>query len=177
LKKVSTRRPWRIPGLVAAILFIGGLASNLVAGDLQASVVPYRRWVWGVFALALIITVVIAIIQAGPKAPWAIDQENQTRIPTRDNPLREKNIDIHQTASTVVNALHQLRAPVGDFVGRDQEVETLINALRHDSRACISGINGIGGIGKTELALLVAECLIENYPDAQFFINLQGTDA
>jgi len=35
----------------------------------------------------------------------------------------------------------------------------------------------MGGIGKTELALLVAERLRDDYPDAQFFINLQGTDA
>jgi Cdc6-like AAA superfamily ATPase len=74
-------------------------------------------------------------------------------------------------------ALHQLRAPVGDFVGREQEIDTLINALRHESRACITGISGMGGIGKTELALYVAEQLRDEYPDAQFFINLQGTDA
>jgi predicted ATPase len=35
----------------------------------------------------------------------------------------------------------------------------------------------MGGIGKTELALVVAERLRDDYPDAQFFINLQGTDA
>jgi hypothetical protein len=74
-------------------------------------------------------------------------------------------------------ALHQLRAPVGDFVGRDREIGTLIDALRRESRACITGISGMGGIGKTELALVVAERLRDNYPDAQFFINLQGTDA
>lgn len=78
--------------------------------------------------------------------------------------------------ATVTTALHQLRAPVGDFVGREKEIETLINALRHESRACITGISGMGGIGKTELALLVAERLRDDYPDAQFFINLQGTD-
>jgi hypothetical protein len=74
-------------------------------------------------------------------------------------------------------ALHQLRAPVGDFVGRDREIGTLIDALRRESRACITGISGMGGIGKTELALVVAERLRDDYPDAQFFINLQGTDA
>ena len=89
---------------------------------------------------------------------------------------RDKII-INQAASSTVNALHQLRAPVGDFVGREQEIETLINALRRDSRACITGISGMGGIGKTELALFVAEQLTGDYPDAQFFINLQGTDA
>jgi len=76
----------------------------------------------------------------------------------------------------VTTALHQLRAPLGDFVGREQEIDTLIKTLRSGSRACITGISGMGGIGKTELALLVAERLRDNYPDAQFFINLQGTD-
>ena len=78
--------------------------------------------------------------------------------------------------SPKTKALHQLRAPVGDFVGRELEIDTLINALRRESRACITGISGMGGIGKTELALLVAERLRDDYPDAQFFINLQGTD-
>ena len=84
--------------------------------------------------------------------------------------------NIQQTANAAINALHQLRPPVGDFVGREQEIEALIKALRGGSRACIASISGMGGIGKTELALLVAQCLSDDYPDAQFFINLQGTD-
>ena len=94
-----------------------------------------------------------------------------------DNVVGNKYIYLNQTEGPTHNALHQLRAPVGDFVGREQEIETLINALRRDSRACITGISGMGGIGKTELALFVAERLKSDYPDAQFFINLQGTDA
>lgn len=81
-----------------------------------------------------------------------------------------------QTGAPALTALHQLRAPVGDFVGREQEIETLCAALRQNNRASISGISGMGGIGKTELALLVAQRLTDEYPDAQFFINLQGTD-
>ncbi|HKY42507.1 MAG TPA: tetratricopeptide repeat protein [Pyrinomonadaceae bacterium] len=87
------------------------------------------------------------------------------------------DIKIEAPADPVATALHQLRAPVGDFVGREQEIDTLINALRRESRACITGISGMGGIGKTELALLAGERLKDDYPDAQFFINLQGTDA
>ena len=85
--------------------------------------------------------------------------------------------DIIEAPDPVTTSLHQLRAPLGDFVGREREIDTLINALRRESRACITGISGMGGIGKTELALFVAERLRDDYPDAQFFINLQGTDA
>ena len=41
------------------------------------------------------------------------------------------DVKIEAPATT---ALHQLRAPLGDFVGRELEIDTLINALRRESR-------------------------------------------
>ena len=201
------KRPaWLIPGLVAAILFAGGVASNLVANDLERIIGPYGRWaVWVVFAIALVVAVVVAIVDARRRDHSATAEkirsvnasgersvaiggkvERSTIVTGSKNVVDSKadgdivardKIIINQAASPTVNALHQLRAPVGDFVGREYEIETLIKSLRRDSRACITGINGMGGIGKTELALLVAERLTDDYPDAQFFINLQGTEA
>ncbi len=41
----------------------------------------------------------------------------------------------------------------------------------------ISGLQGMGGIGKTALALKLAEQLTPRYPDDQFFFDLKGTSA
>lgn len=81
-----------------------------------------------------------------------------------------------QTPRPPLATLHQLRAPVSDFVGREKEIATLVNALRKGESAGISGISGMGGIGKTELALLVANRLRPEYADAQLFIDMRGTD-
>ncbi len=74
------------------------------------------------------------------------------------------------------SAKHQLRAPVGDFVGRENEIAELIAELTNGGQVGISGISGLGGIGKTELAMVVANLLLPNYPDAQLLVELRGTD-
>jgi tetratricopeptide (TPR) repeat protein/nucleoside phosphorylase len=66
----------------------------------------------------------------------------------------------------------QLPAPRGDFVGRERALKTLLNALRPDASSAIAGISGLGGIGKTELAILAANRLRESYPDAQLFVRM-----
>ena len=52
---------WFTPALAALILFVGGIASNWVAADLQEELERYRPWVWGAFGLALLVTLVLAI--------------------------------------------------------------------------------------------------------------------
>jgi tetratricopeptide (TPR) repeat protein len=73
-------------------------------------------------------------------------------------------------------ALHQLRAPVGDFVGRESEVEQLITSLRGYGGVAISGVSGMGGLGKTELGLYATHQLLDEYPDGQLMVNMRGTD-
>jgi tetratricopeptide (TPR) repeat protein len=74
-------------------------------------------------------------------------------------------------------ALHQLRAPVSDFVGREGVVAKLATALRTGPggrAAAIGGVRGMGGSGKTELGLVVAHLLQSDYPDAQILLELRG---
>jgi hypothetical protein len=88
----------------------------------------------------------------------------------------DKHIHIAQPALTP--ALHQLRAPVGDFVGRTDKIDQLVQALAQASgSAAICGVRGMGGIGKTELAYVVANLLKDTYPDAQLVVELRGASS
>lgn len=74
-------------------------------------------------------------------------------------------------------ALHQLRAPVADFIGRDETLARLVAALRPSPGrlgALICGVRGMGGLGKTELAHAAAVQLVADYPDAHLLLELRG---
>lgn len=98
-----------------------------------------------------------------------------------DNLAAKLTADLHRwlsdnpAASAQSTARHQLRAPVGDFVGRAKEIAGLTAALRGGGAAII-GISGMGGIGKTELSLYIAGRLRDAYPDAQLVLDMHGTN-
>src|ERR1019366_7268663 len=80
---------------------------------------------------------------------------------------------VQETPIPVVHALHQLPAPPRDFTGRAEELNELIEAVQKGG-VTISGLQGLGGVGKTALALKLAEQLTPRYPDAQFYLDLKG---
>src|SRR5271169_2580051 len=70
-------------------------------------------------------------------------------------------------------SLHQLPTPPPDFTGRSKELTELVEKIRFDG-ARVVGIFGMCGVGKTSLALMLAEELTPRYPDAQIFLDLKG---
>ncbi len=68
-----------------------------------------------------------------------------------------------------------LPAPPPDFVGREEELSLL--ERHHDTGVTISGVRGQGGVGKTTLALKLAERLALRCPAGQLYLNLRGTDS
>ena len=83
-------------------------------------------------------------------------------------------VTIHEAAAAP-SRLHELLPPPRDFTGRVAELAELLAALETGG-AVISGLRGMGGVGKTALAFVLAEKLTPRYPDAQFYLDLRGSD-
>ena len=87
--------------------------------------------------------------------------------------IGNQTIIYQQAASTAFSPLHQLPPPPADFIGREDEINELLTAVSVGG-ATISGLQGQGGVGKTALALKLAEKLSSNFPDAQIYMDLLG---
>ncbi|MFE2865835.1 ATP-binding protein [Embleya sp. NPDC059259] len=97
---------------------------------------------------------------------------------------RESGIRVHRDAKTggPIGVLHQLPADLAVFTGREKELADLIaTTTGPGSRATtvvISAIEGMGGVGKTQLAVHAAHHLVRSghFTDVQLYVNLHGFD-
>ncbi|MFE5740477.1 AfsR/SARP family transcriptional regulator [Streptomyces celluloflavus] len=79
-------------------------------------------------------------------------------------------------ADHIVVRPQQLPATVADFTGRAAFVAELGEQLATagGSVMAVSALTGIGGVGKTTLAVHVAHAAREHFPDGQLYVDLQG---
>lgn len=84
-----------------------------------------------------------------------------------------------QPAATPQVAPRQLPATVTDFTGRANFVQELSEQLASSegSIMAVSAVAGIGGVGKTTLAIHVAHTAKDRFPDGQLYADLQGASA
>jgi len=76
-------------------------------------------------------------------------------------------------SSIAPTRLHEVPRPPADFTGREDELKELLASIEIGG-VTISGLQGMGGIGKTVLAFKLVELLKPRYPDAQFYLDLKG---
>jgi hypothetical protein len=89
--------------------------------------------------------------------------------------LAGHDVQIHEAPGPASpTALHQVPAPPADFTGREAELNELLARIK-DGGVSISGLRGMGGVGKTALALMLADRLKPEYPDGQIYLDLKGT--
>lgn len=86
-----------------------------------------------------------------------------------------EKLTIARPATIKPHTLHQLPSAPADFIGREKELEQVLTNIKTHNGTVISGLIGLGGIGKTALGLVIAHKLAGKYPDAQVFLDLQGT--
>lgn len=76
----------------------------------------------------------------------------------------------------------QLPADLTDFVGRESQTKHLADLLTDPGAngrrpLPVAAITGVGGIGKTSLAVRVAHRIADDFPDGQLYADLRGTGA
>ncbi|ALO94437.1 AfsR/SARP family transcriptional regulator [Streptomyces olivaceoviridis] len=104
--------------------------------------------------------------------------ELQQRILQADPALAEPSAPVTEPTAAPVRPA-QLPASVPDFTGRSSFVTDLTEVLSSASEAggrvmAVSALAGIGGVGKTTLAVHVAHRARPVFPDGQLYVDLQG---
>jgi predicted ATPase/DNA-binding CsgD family transcriptional regulator len=64
-----------------------------------------------------------------------------------------------------------LPQPLTSFIGRDREVATVVERL-HREHVRLVTLTGPGGVGKTRLAIRVAQVMVTDFPDGVWFVAL-----
>jgi tetratricopeptide (TPR) repeat protein/DNA-binding XRE family transcriptional regulator len=69
----------------------------------------------------------------------------------------------------------QLPPAIAQFTGRGSHVKAMVELLGRSSAVGVSAIAGMGGIGKTSLAVYVGHRVADQFPDGQLYLDLRGS--
>ncbi|MFE3658630.1 BTAD domain-containing putative transcriptional regulator [Streptomyces sp. NPDC059165] len=98
------------------------------------------------------------------------------RILRQDPSLTRPEPAVARAPHQATEVPHALPFDVPDFSGRSSELEWVCDAARRsvEGAPAVLALDGMGGGGKTALAIRAAHQLAEQYPDGSLFIDLHG---
>ncbi|MDQ3744112.1 MAG: DUF4062 domain-containing protein, partial [Acidobacteriota bacterium] len=73
----------------------------------------------------------------------AVTGDDNVVVEHAEGDVVQGNKIVQEAPRPIIPTLHQLRAPVGDFVGREKEIDELLTTLRGGKSAAITGISGM----------------------------------
>ncbi|GAB2975236.1 hypothetical protein [Saccharothrix stipae] len=109
---------------------------------------------------------------ADPGAPL---RRLHQQIPTDAEEVASPSPAVAVVAGDPAVTPRQLPAPPESFIGRHDELEQLDLASHRSSTAVVvCAVAGVGGVGKTWLAVTWAHRHLDRFPDGQLFVDLRG---
>jgi tetratricopeptide (TPR) repeat protein/transcriptional regulator with XRE-family HTH domain len=112
-------------------------------------------------------------------AALGLDAESAERLSSAARGSRRKlsspSTPSADEVATVVP--RQLPPTLSDFTGRTAELDDLVRALTPDrtfGAVSMVAVTGMGGVGKTALAVHAAHLTADNYPDGHLYLDLRG---
>ncbi|WP_433223046.1 NB-ARC domain-containing protein [Dactylosporangium sp. CS-047395] len=148
--------------LNAAVAFNTNLLSALVP---QSAVAAHRYWFIASTAVLLLAAAGLAAVAVRPA---------RAETPSRD----EAPLVTADGGAVIVRSLQdhgpqfqQLPGSTSDFTGRDGELAALHERLTAGGVAVVA-LYGMGGVGKSALALAAAHQVKQHFPDGQLFVKL-----
>jgi tetratricopeptide (TPR) repeat protein len=168
------RSGWRyvlVLPLIILLTAISGIVSDVIATQLSSWLGPlFRPRVWlAVFGLLVVAIMVLEALQARREHPRDTPPQPQpihlhVEAPPSQPPPSSGSVDL--SIATKAGIYHNLPQPdYSTFIGRDRELAQAHRILRpypHSQEHLIT-IDGVGGVGKSVLALEVAYRYLRDY--------------
>ncbi len=88
----------------------------------------------------------------------------------------EENTPAAGIEPPTAQAIHTLPEYATSFVGRDEEMRVIVEAI-HDPNIRLITLAGAGGVGKTRLSIELARYVVDDFPDGVFFVPLASAQS
>ncbi|GAA1611254.1 XRE family transcriptional regulator [Kribbella sancticallisti] len=103
-----------------------------------------------------------------------LDPDQRAALASAASRRGKTGTDKQRPKPTVAASPRQLPFASGDFTGRVREMDLLTKHLLNAKGVSVTAITGMGGIGKTTLAVHAAHQIADHFPDGQLYLDLRG---